>query len=70
VPKSGTAPSPSEIIDFCRARIAAYKSPRVVHLRAQPFPLSGAGKILKRELRREYSEVAVPGPQQIVTPSP
>jgi long-chain acyl-CoA synthetase len=70
VPKSGTAPDPSEIIDFCRARIAAYKSPRVVHLRAQPLPLSGAGKILKRELRSEYSEVAVQSAQQIVTPSP
>jgi long-chain acyl-CoA synthetase len=43
-----------EIIEFTRARIAHYKCPRTVEFRTA-FPLSGAGKVLKRELRKEYT---------------
>lgn len=43
-----------EIIDHCRSLIAHYKCPRsVVYLKE--FPLSGAGKVLKRELRKEHA---------------
>jgi long-chain acyl-CoA synthetase len=36
--------------------LAGYKCPRSVEIRPQPLPLSGAGKILKTELRRPFWE--------------
>lgn len=54
ITKPGVRVLPEDIIAFCKARIASYKCPRAVHLRTDPFPLSGAGKILKRELRHAY----------------
>ena len=41
--------------DFCRQHIAGYKCPRSFSL-AESLPLSGAGKILKTELRKPYWE--------------
>jgi long-chain acyl-CoA synthetase len=41
-----------ELIDFCRARLTAYKAPRIVELRSE-LPLSGAGKLLRRLLRED-----------------
>jgi long-chain acyl-CoA synthetase len=38
----------------CREQIAGYKCPRSVDFRDTPLPLSGAGKVLKRELREPY----------------
>jgi long-chain acyl-CoA synthetase len=43
-----------ELIAHCRAAIGAYKVPRAVDLRAEPLPKSGAGKVLKRELRAPF----------------
>lgn len=40
----------------CRERIAGFKCPRSVEFRANPMPLSGAGKILKTELRKPWWE--------------
>jgi acyl-CoA synthetase (AMP-forming)/AMP-acid ligase II len=54
VAKSGTNPTENSIIEHCKARIAGYKCPRSVTFRAEPFPLSGAGKVLKHELRASY----------------
>jgi long-chain acyl-CoA synthetase len=45
-----------EIIAFCKERIAGYKCPRSVKIQDEPLPLSGAGKILKRDLRAPYWE--------------
>jgi long-chain acyl-CoA synthetase len=48
-----------EVIDgeavrsFCRDHLAGYKIPKVVRSQADPLPKSGAGKILKRELRQD-----------------
>lgn len=42
------------IIHHCHASIAGYKCPKSVEFRSEPFPLSGAGKVLKRELRAPY----------------
>ena len=45
----------SEVIDWCRQNMAAYKIPRLVEF-ADSLPKSGAGKILWRELQeREYA---------------
>jgi long-chain acyl-CoA synthetase len=54
VPKDGAAPSLDEIIDHCRPQIANYKLPRSIALRDTPLPVSGAGKVLKRDLRIPY----------------
>lgn len=42
--------TPDELRDFCRGHLANYKVPRSVAY-VEALPVSGAGKILKRELR-------------------
>jgi len=54
--KPGQRASGEDIIAHCHTLIANYKCPRSVEFRAEPFPLSGAGKVLKRELRKPYWE--------------
>ena len=46
--------SEEELLRHCRAAIAAYKVPKRVELRSEPLPKSGAGKLLKRELRAPH----------------
>jgi long-chain acyl-CoA synthetase len=45
-----------DIIEHAREHIAGYKLPKSVELRSDPLPLSGAMKVLKRELRAPYWE--------------
>ena len=54
VAKPGAVVEPEEIITFCRERIAHYKTPKSCDVRAEELPKSGAGKILKTDLRRPY----------------
>ncbi|MDX2058989.1 MAG: AMP-binding protein, partial [Gemmatimonadales bacterium] len=54
VPRPGQAVTEAELIEFCRARIAGYKCPRGVSFQDTALPISGAGKILKNELRAPY----------------
>jgi long-chain acyl-CoA synthetase len=54
VPRPGATLTADEVMEHCRVQIAGYKCPRSVDFRDQPLPLSGAGKILKRELREPY----------------
>jgi acyl-CoA synthetase (AMP-forming)/AMP-acid ligase II len=56
VPKPGARATAEEIIAHCHALIANYKCPRSVSFRADPLPVSGAGKVLKRELRKPFWE--------------
>jgi len=51
--KPGAEATEQELIDFVKERIAAYKFPRVVHF-VPEFPLGPSGKVLKRELAREF----------------
>jgi long-chain acyl-CoA synthetase len=44
----------AELIEHCRTMIAGYKVPKKIVLREEPLPKSGAGKVLKRELREPY----------------
>ena len=44
----------AELLRHCRALIAGYKVPKRIELRSEPLPKSGAGKLLKRELRAPY----------------
>lgn len=48
--KVGEQVTPEELIEFCRARLAAYKYPRLVEL-IDELPKTTTGKILRRELR-------------------
>jgi long-chain acyl-CoA synthetase len=43
-----------ELAAHCRESIAGYKVPKRIELRDEPLPKSGAGKLLKRELRAPY----------------
>jgi acyl-CoA synthetase (AMP-forming)/AMP-acid ligase II len=54
--KNGASVTAEDLIAFCRERIAAYKCPRSIDIRDGMLPLSGAGKILKRELRAPFWE--------------
>jgi len=49
--KAGESCSEQQLIDFCCEYIAGYKCPRSVEFREDALPVSGAGKILKNELR-------------------
>jgi long-chain acyl-CoA synthetase len=42
------------LVAHCRERIAGFKVPRCIELRAEPLPKSAAGKILKRDLREPH----------------
>ncbi len=42
------------LVAHCRQRIAGFKVPRRIELRAEPLPKSAAGKILKRDLREPH----------------
>jgi long-chain acyl-CoA synthetase len=43
----------AELQTHCRAMIAGYKVPRSLEIRTT-LPISGAGKVLKTELREPY----------------
>ncbi|MCY1454193.1 3-[(3aS,4S,7aS)-7a-methyl-1,5-dioxo-octahydro-1H-inden-4-yl]propanoyl:CoA ligase [compost metagenome] len=51
--KPGATASADELRATCREHIAGYKCPKSVEFR-EAMPLSGAGKILKRDLREPY----------------
>jgi long-chain acyl-CoA synthetase len=54
VPKPGANLTAEQVMEHCHQQIAGYKCPRSVDFRDTALPLSGAGKILKRELREPY----------------
>lgn len=56
VPKEGIEINTEGLKQFCRNQIASYKVPRSVALRSEPLPISGAGKVLKQQLRKPYWE--------------
>ena len=50
--KPGQQLTEGDVLSHCRTLIAGFKCPRSVEFRTEPLPISGAGKILKRQLRR------------------
>ena len=44
----------AELLRHCRALVAGYKVPKRIEVRSEPLPKSGAGKLLKHELRAPY----------------
>jgi long-chain acyl-CoA synthetase len=57
VPQDGARIGADDVVAFCKDRIARYKSPRSVEFR-DALPLTGAGKISKKQLREEFVEKA------------
>ena len=54
--RPGEEASEDDLIAFARTTIGGYKLPRSVAFRTEPLPMSGAMKVLKRELRAPYWE--------------
>lgn len=54
--KPGMEATVEAIIAHCHERIAGYKCPRTIDFHTDPLPLSGAGKILKTDLRKPFWE--------------
>ena len=54
VPHAGANLTTETVIAHCRTQIAGYKCPRSVEFRDTALPLSGAAKVLKRELREPF----------------
>jgi long-chain acyl-CoA synthetase len=52
--KDGATAGEDELVAHCRELIAGYKLPRSIDFHDEPLPKSGAGKLLKRELREPY----------------
>ncbi|MDQ6697550.1 MAG: AMP-binding protein, partial [Actinomycetota bacterium] len=50
----GASATEDELRDWSKERIAGYKVPKSIEFRTEPLPLSGAMKVLKRELRDPY----------------
>jgi hypothetical protein len=51
--KPGSKVTESELLEFCRARVAHYKAPRSVEF-LESLPKTGSGKILKKDLCKKY----------------
>jgi acyl-CoA synthetase (AMP-forming)/AMP-acid ligase II len=56
VVKEGSALTANDVIAHARASIGGYKVPRSVDFRTDPLPLSGAMKVLKKDLRAPFWE--------------
>lgn len=54
--EGGEPPVEDALVEHCRDVIAGYKLPRSFEFRTEPLPKSGAGKVLKRDLRAPHWE--------------
>jgi long-chain acyl-CoA synthetase len=52
--RPGERATADELIEFIRERIAHYKAPKTLEIRTEELPKSGAGKILKSELKKSH----------------
>ena len=55
--RAGKQASETELIAFCRERLAAFKAPKHVVL-VDELPKNASGKILKRNLRERFADLA------------
>jgi acyl-CoA synthetase (AMP-forming)/AMP-acid ligase II len=55
VTQTGKDVSADELADFCRKRLASFKKPEVIHF-VEALPKNQMGKVLKRDLRVQFSE--------------
>jgi long-chain acyl-CoA synthetase len=54
VAQAGTEIDIDALLSHCRTALAGYECPKTVEVRPEPLPRSGAGKILKTELREPF----------------
>ena len=54
VPKEGVTLEPEEVKAYVKERVAPYKYPRIIKVLSEPLPKSGSGKILKKEIRKQF----------------
>lgn len=54
--RDGASATSDELIAHAREAIAGYKIPKSLDFRTEPLPLSGAMKVLKKDLRAPYWE--------------
>lgn len=52
--RDGALVKESDLIAWCRGRIANYKIPKTISVSVDPLPKTGPGKIAKRKLRDEF----------------
>lgn len=57
VPKAGVELTPEQVVDHARSVLAHFKAPKYVEI-AEALPKNPSGKILKRQLREVYGDVA------------
>ncbi|NWG16758.1 MAG: hypothetical protein HXY41_08995 [Chloroflexi bacterium] len=55
VVRPGDVVSQETVIEHCRKNLAKYKVPREVVFSETPLPRHAAGKLLKRELKKQYA---------------
>jgi acyl-CoA synthetase (AMP-forming)/AMP-acid ligase II len=60
IPAHGKTPSETQIIEWCRERLANFKVPRSIVF-VEALPRNASGKVLRRELRARAGERAGPG---------
>lgn len=53
--RPGVVISQETIIERCRKNLAKYKVPREVIFSQTPLPRNAAGKLLKHELKKQYT---------------
>jgi acyl-CoA synthetase (AMP-forming)/AMP-acid ligase II len=56
VPKAGQKPTQDEIITYAKSRLASFKAPTAVEF-VDELPRNHLGKVLKTELRKQFSTV-------------
>jgi acyl-CoA synthetase (AMP-forming)/AMP-acid ligase II len=60
LPKAGVSRAdlpPEEIIEFCRARLAAYKTPRYLEYRSEDFERTPSMRVQKQGLLKERADL-------------
>lgn len=54
VPRGGVEIDRDALLAHCRTQLAGYECPKSMDIRTEPLPRSGAGKVLKTELREPF----------------
>jgi acyl-CoA synthetase (AMP-forming)/AMP-acid ligase II len=59
VPKTGSPLTAEEVIDWCHQRLASFKKPASVQF-VNTLPRNGLGKVLRNELREQFTRNTAP----------
>ncbi len=57
IPREGETIKEEEILEYCKAKLPRFKIPKYI-LIVQEFPRNATGKILKKDLRKMYKDLA------------